>query len=867
MTNPTPHYQLTAIYLEEGFRIENEPVKKAGYQNDELLEAFKADAYRGLFYWGFRLKNDKMNPSLLFLHSIANHFIEALTKDSELDITHQAPDISEENLALLLNQCPFVIGSEFVTTDWLLDIWSELAQVFAHDCEAFPGNPTEFLLTHNANLSVVGRIYFHLVESKSEDYPFAFLATYSTATEDKQKANHVPLKHALMEYADDQQALLHLLGTVNKAADQSPFIAELVTSGELFSPLRLTAEEAYTILKEIPLYEECGILCRIPDWWKRKSSSIKVTITMGEKEPSLVGLDSLIQFTPSFQFGEERLTTDEINALMAQTEGLAFLKGKWIEVDHDKLQLVLEAYEQASQMDALSLADAMRLQAGIDTADDVLQEGFSEMTNGEWLNNLRAQLQTPPAGSSQKPGPDFNANLRHYQQDGFDWLLMMKRLGFGALLADDMGLGKTVQILAVLDYLREQADYKALLILPASLIGNWEHEIAAFSPELNYRVVHTKTVDFDIEEATLFITTYGMAAKLGSIQEINWDVLILDEAQAIKNPGTKQTQRIKEIPARFRIAMTGTPVENKLADLWSLFDFLNQGLLGTAKEFSNFAKRLQREESYQKLRQMINPFILRRLKTDKTIIQDLPDKVETKAYVSLSKQQVVLYKKLVAEIEEKLADSSGIQRKGLVLSAITSFKQICNHPDQFLSQQEYAPKHSGKFAKLAEICEPIYEKRERVLVFTQFKEMVEPLNAFLETLFQRPGLVLHGSTPVAKRRSLVETFNGDDYVPFMVLSLKAGGVGLNLTSANHVIHFDRWWNPAIENQATDRAFRIGQQKNVMVHKFITQGSIEEKIDAMIEKKQQLAGDIVASSQEKWLTELDNKELMNLFTLE
>lgn len=864
MTNKQ-NKQLTAIYLEQGFRLENEPTKKIGYQNDELLDTFKADPYRTLFYWGFKVKENQMNASLLYLHSIGSRFIEALSKDSDLDITKQAPDITEDELNLLLGQCPFVLGAESVTKDWLLEVWSELSQVFAEDCEEFPGSPTEFLLNHNANLAVVGRVYFHLVESKSEDFPFAFLATYSTATEDKQKANHVPLKHALLEYADDQQALLHLLGTVNKAADQSDFIAEMVTSGELFSPLRLTSEEAYTILKEIPIYEACGILCRIPDWWKRKNSSIKVSVSIGDKEPSLIGLDSLVQFTPSFQFGEERLTTAEINELMAQTEGLAFLKGKWIEVDHDKLQRVLEAYEQASQLDSLSLAEAMRLQAGIETSRDTLVEDVSEMTNGQWLNSIRGQLQHPTAAPSV-PSLGFKADLREYQQEGFDWLLMMKRFGFGALLADDMGLGKTVQILALLDYLREQQDYKALLILPASLIGNWEHEITTFAPELRYQVIHTKTT-FDLADATLFITTYGMASKLETLNAVNWDLLILDEAQAIKNPGTKQTKTIKEIPARFRIAMTGTPVENKLADLWSLFDFLNQGLLGTAKEFSSFAKRLQTEESYQKLRQMINPFIMRRLKTDKTIIQDLPDKVETKSYVTLSKKQVVLYKKLVAEIEEKLADSSGIQRKGLVLSAITSFKQICNHPDQFLSQEEYHPKNSGKFTKLTEICEPIYEKRERVLIFTQFKEMVEPLSAFLEILFQRPGLVLHGGTPVAKRRALVEEFNGDDYVPFMVLSLKAGGVGLNLTSANHVIHFDRWWNPAVENQATDRAFRIGQKKNVMVYKFITQGSIEEKIDEMIEKKQQLAGDIVASSKEKWLTELDNQELMTLFTLE
>jgi non-specific serine/threonine protein kinase len=361
-----------------------------------------------------------------------------------------------------------------------------------------------------------------------------------------------------------------------------------------------------------------------------------------------------------------------------------------------------------------------------------------------------------------------------------------------------------------------------------------------------------------------------MAVRLEQLTEVTWDLLILDEAQAIKNHGNKQTSAVKKLTAKGKIAMTGTPVENRLSDLWSVFDFLNKGLLGTQKEFTSFTKKLKEDAAgYEKLRKAVSPFILRRLKTDKSIINDLPDKAEIKQYTSLSKKQVLLYNQLVKELERVMEEPemTGINRKGVILAGIMKFKQICNHPDQYVGSGGFMPKHSGKFETLAEICETIRDKWERVLVFTQFREMTKPIADFLATVFEREGLILHGGTAVKKRGELVERFNGAEYVPYMVLSLKAGGVGLNLTAANHVIHFDRWWNPAIENQATDRAFRIGQQKNVNVYKFVTTGTIEEKIDTVIESKQKIAGEVIgASTGEGWITEMTNRELFDLFRL-
>ncbi|MCP4668789.1 MAG: DEAD/DEAH box helicase, partial [Deltaproteobacteria bacterium] len=476
----------------------------------------------------------------------------------------------------------------------------------------------------------------------------------------------------------------------------------------------------------------------------------------------------------------------------------------------------------------------------------------------------------------------FRAELREYQQRGLNWLSFLHSLQFGACLADDMGLGKTVQALAFLCALKsdagkgEKSNKASLLIIPASLIANWVNEIRNFSPHLDFLVAHPQAGSMKmsrpydkkaLDSFDLVITTYAMAQRYEWLQDYSWNYIILDEAQAIKNPGTKQTRAIKKLVSSNRIIMTGTPIENRLTDLWSLFDFLNPGLLGTPREFKKFSKNLNRDPSgYSRLRRLISPYVLRRLKTDKSVISDLPEKVEMKTYAQLTKKQVLLYKNLVKDIKETIAETEGIQRKGLILSSLMKFKQLCNHPDQYLGTGGFDEKESGKFLRLREICETIFEKREKVLVFTQFKEMTEPLADLLEGIFRRKGVILHGSVPVAKRKNIVAQFQSQGYVPFMVLSLKAGGVGLNLTEANHVIHFDRWWNPAVENQATDRAFRIGQKKNVIVHKFLTRGTVEERIDMMLEEKTRLSQDVIASTGDAFITEMKDDELMEIFNL-
>jgi len=869
--------ELSARFLPETFVIEdvqNQP-------DDSIktwMDAFEMDKYNALFHLGFLKKEKWFSPSIEFLHHIAEMLIKKLSQQSEIEFSRDTVqvDLLEDELYQIREELPFAIGMEYINDEWIQGLWKALLDVFKLEIKNYDDTVAKYFVEHNANTNVVGRVFFHLVENKDEQYPFAFMATYSTKPVKSKHAVHTPLKNALAEFKGDEKKLLSLISTVIKAAEKSSFISGLLENGELFSPLKLTVDEAYTFLKEIVIYEEAGIMCRVPDWWRKSNNSIRLSVKVGEKEPSKVGLDAIMDFSPSLNIGDEVITEQELRAFLDMAEGLVQYKGKWVEINKRKLDVILQAFDKVKDIsndEVLSLGDAMRLELNMNKLMDISTDEIDvSVSNGQWFRMMKETLTQPTEIKKISTVPSFHATLRAYQETGYHWLNQMSQFGFGACLADDMGLGKTVQIIAFLEYCRINNGGQVLLVLPASLIGNWQKEIEKFAPEMSYQILHKSDLKSSEklqikDDKFLYITTYGMAIRLEELKSRKWNYLILDEAQAIKNPGTKQTKAIKAIPAKMRIAMTGTPIENRLSDLWSLFDFLNQGLLGTTKEFTDFTKGLSDNTiGYGKLRKIIQPFILRRLKTDKSIISDLPDKLEINSYTTLSKKQIALYKQLLEQISEKLNVAEGIERKGLVLSSIMKFKQICNHPDQYLGREEYKPEHSGKFEQLREICETIHEKREKVLVFTQFREMTEPISDFLRGVFSKEGLVLHGGTPVKKRNEMVEQFNSEHYVPYMVLSLKAGGVGLNLTAANHVIHFDRWWNPAVENQATDRAFRIGQTKNVMVHKFVTKGTIEEKIDAIIEQKQKLSGDILSTSGEKWITEYNNEELMKIFAL-
>ncbi len=835
-------------------------------------EFFLKDRWRALYNLGFEKIPDWLDGAGRFLYRIADGFQRQLTRLPDLEISRERAEVlpDESMTERLLNSVPFTLGSEYVTADWIAEAFRRLQAVFAGEILGYDGTVAFYLSEKSQQLHVPERIFFHLVESEEEDYPFAFLATYATSGENG-RVRHMPLQYALTEYHAEREKLLELLSCLNRVAEISPLIREFVEKGEMFHPLRLTSEEAYQILKAVPQIEAAGIVCRIPNWWRRNAYGVSMTVNIGEEKPPVVGLDAILSMVPQLSVDGVELSQSEIETLLKQTEGLAFLKGKWVEVNHARLQMLLEEMEQ--YRGEMSLSDAVRMGLREDSESEGADVG-PIVTNGTWLSKLFADLRTPKRIRSSAVPKSFKATLRPYQKAGYTWLTYMNQLHFGACLADDMGLGKTVQVLAFLEKLRKsQKDARALLIVPASLLGNWQKEAEKFAPEMSVSVLHGKSAKLLEEElksdrAFLTVTTYGMAVRMEALEEIVWDCLVLDEAQAIKNPGTKQTRQVKKLQSRMKIAMTGTPIENDLTNLWSLFDFLNKGLLGSSNEFHEYCKRLeQRPEGYAKLKAMITPFMLRRVKTDKEIISDLPDKMEQIDYVMLSKKQAVLYRKYVADLAVKLEELDGMQRKGLVLASLSKLKQICNHPDQYLGQQAYEAKESGKFEMLRELCETIYEKRERVLVFTQFKEITPFLDDFLADIFHTRGFVLHGGTPIASRSMMVEAFQSEQYIPYMVLSVKAGGTGLNLTNASHVIHFDRWWNPAVENQATDRAYRIGQKNNVMVHKLVCKGTIEEKIDVMIESKKELAANVIGSGGAGWITEMSNEELLSVLTLD
>lgn len=861
--------QLHFRFTQTGFLLDN----REGEYIEELIpwkERFEADKWGTLYAMGFEEKPKFLDAAGLFLYQVADGFQQMLTRQPDLEVAREKIELSpDENvMERLLNSVPFTLGAEYVNSQWLEEAVEQLRFVYAREIASYEGTVSLYLADKCQHLKVPERIFFHLVESKEEDFPFAFLATYATK-DDHDKVRHMPLQYALTEYRTDREKLLQLLSCLNRASEASPLIGEFVEKGELFHPLRLTAQEAYEILKDVPQIEACGIVCRIPNWWKRNAYGITMSVNLGEEKPPLLGLDTILGMTPQLVVDGVPLSHSEIETLLHQTEGLAFLKGKWVAVDHARLRRLLDDMEK--YRGNLTLLDALRMEL---TEQEAQSADIGPIvTNGTWLAKLLQELRIPKRIRSAVVPKTFQATLRPYQKDGFTWLDYMNKLGFGACLADDMGLGKTIQVLAFLEKLRKtNKDARVLLVVPASLLGNWQREAEKFAPGMEFRILHGsrgKTCGNEKEEFSfLTITTYGMAARLEKLEKIPWDCLILDEAQAIKNPLAKQTKRVKAIQSKMRVAMTGTPIENDLTNLWSLFDFLNKGLLGSSTEFHDYCKRLEdNPEGYAKLKSMIAPFMLRRVKTDKAIISDLPDKLEQIDYVGLSKKQTVLYRKYVAELGEKLENSDGMKRRGLVLASLTKLKQICNHPDQYLGQTAFDPKESGKFERLREVCETIYQKRERVLVFTQFKEITSYLDECLAEVFHCHGYVLHGGTPVAKRNEIVEAFQGENYVPYIVLSVKAGGTGLNLTNANHVIHFDRWWNPAVENQATDRAYRIGQKNNVLVHKLVCKGTIEEKIDEMIESKKELASNVIGSGGESWITEMSNEELLSILSLD
>ncbi len=922
-----------------------------------LCESFRRSSAEGLLLLAEPRVTETLPPDLLFWREDARRFFQAVCQLDEERLAEFAAGKSggvgrpapngmpsrpdDLALAVLIAEAPPMRGLEYLTPEVLRRLWDELAELVRRRGAETDGGMSAFLRAVNPFQHLLGRVTFHLAENKrDESRPFAFMATYSHRMSARAAVQHLPLAQALKQYAGerDQAKLAELLAPVQAAADGSAVVKELLASRALFQPQAWPISQAYRFLRDVPAMEQSGLVVRVPDWWKaRKPPRPQVQVRIGDQRSSQIGVDGLLDFSVDLALDGEPLSDAEHKKLLAAADGLLLLRGKWVEVNRDQLQEALSHWQQLQNQHAggIDFLKGMRLLAGAqldadDTSVDVTTDWVG-VTAGDWLRETLEQLRDPSGVVGCSPGEGLNATLRPYQTDGVRWLWFMTRLGLGACLADDMGLGKTIQVIDLLLRLRghgvsplevtrsvseggrstelENVDVlgstrprsrfglhvrsPSLLIVPASLVGNWKQELARFAPQLKCFFAHRSECDAEtlnrvakkpadeLKDFDLAVTTYTLARKADWVATMRWKLVVLDEAQAIKNVSSAQTKAVKKLDAAGRIVLTGTPVENQLGDLWSLFDFCCPGLLGSAKQFKEFVKRLNKQQdahAYGALRRLVQPYILRRMKTDPNIVPDLPEKTEMRAECGLSKKQAALYEQLVDELAKQLkkakearesGEAGDMQRRGLVLSMLMKLKQICNHPSQYLAQPEFAADDSGKFLRLAQICQPIAERQEKMLVFTQFQSVCEPLATYLGEVFSQPGLVLHGGVPVGKRKELVRRFQEEDGLPFFVISVKAGGTGLNLTAASHVVHFDRWWNPAVENQATDRAFRIGQKRNVLVHKFVCRGTLEERIDQMIRDKQELADQVLGTKNEgeTLLTEMSDRELLNFVALD
>ena len=865
-----------------------------------IRTAFEADWREALFTLAAEKTPVQDLPGLRYWQQLAERYLTGLCHVPEEAERFEVEPPTPADCAHFILTAPPMQGGEYLGEDVLQRIWERLDE-WVHEAVAAAGGLAAFLQGRAPGWHQVGRVCFHLAENRGDDArPFAFMATYASGFGAAGRLKHLPLRKALEQYAGakNRAALVKLLSPVQQAAEVCGWVRDLVDSGEIYQPMAWPPARAYALLQSAPVLEESGLSVRLPNWW-RKRPRPQVSVTVGARAPATLGVDAMLDFDVKVALGDVALSPEELASLLDGEDHLVLLKGQWVEVDRERLRQAIEhwdALQRQAEDDGISFIEGMRLLAG--ASADLRHEEQAEderhwvhVAPGDAMREILAGLRQPGALDEVETGGALQGTLRPYQREGLSWLHFLTTLGLGACLADDMGLGKTLQVLALLLCQRRTGAGRrgapspppSLLVVPASLLGNWRSEAARFAPSLKLLFLHPAETDRQtlaeiadapethLVDTDLVVTTYAMLVRQTWLADLSWRLVILDEAQAVKNPATRQSRAVRKLPAHARIALTGTPVENRLGDLWALFDFLNPGLLGSLKVFQSFVKRLQaREENpFAPLRRLVGPYILRRLKTDRDIITDLPEKTETARYCHLSRPQVKLYEQVVRAMKREMEAESdgGIARRGVVLRSLLRLKQVCNHPSQLSGDGEYRPADSGKFLRLAEICEELAERQEKVLVFTQFREIIDPLAGHLAAIFGRAGLVLHGATGVGRRRVLVDRFQDDDGPPFFILSLKAGGTGLNLTAASHVVHFDRWWNPAVENQATDRAFRIGQRRNVLVHKFMTTGTVEERIDRMIAEKRKLADDVLAGDGEIDLTGLSDDALLDLVRLD
>jgi len=786
-----------------------------------------------------------------------------------------------------------------------------------HQKNRVPGDPDRLLGIFTDARRWLGRLC-----DVGEDLSWRLLLELHEPTEDPETW---VLTYALQSAEDESrevsaEEVWDEAGSESGSDDRLPelFLAELDRAASLYPKLETSLEEstpcnielntseAHRFLIEfLPLLEESGFRTTVPMWWGSEQSSLSASLhidspsmeaVLSERaegtygSSSILGLNAIVECQWQVAVGGHLLTKEEFDQLLKQKQPLVQVQGEWVHLQPGAIEEAKRLFVDGATT-SMPLVEALRLAQGDGDANHALSIGGLTATG--WVKELLESTTDSESLPEVTQPAKFEGQLRPYQLTGLRWMAFLSKFGIGTCLADDMGLGKTIQLIALLQHERTDQNTivgPTLLVVPTSVVGNWARELDKFAPELKVHIHHgpdrplgDEFADI-VSENDVIITTYGLVHRdRETLHQISWHRVTLDEAQYIKNPPTKQAQSIRAIQAWHRVALTGTPVENRLIELWSIMEFLNPGYLGQATTFKRTIARPieQRRDPKrtEQLRRMIQPFVLRRLKTDATVIDDLPECVQTKEFANLTAEQAGIYQQVVNKMMNEVEQSEGIQRRGLVLSTLVKLKQVCNHPSHYAQaahrdgipvQESGTPglqsARSGKATRLMTLLEEVVATGEKALVFTQFREMGRILAAMIQHDLDCDTLFLHGGTPTKRRQQFIDRFQADDgNVPVFILSLKAGGVGLNLTAANHVFHYDRWWNPAVENQATDRAFRIGQQKTVQVHKFVCTGTLEERIDQMIEQKMELAENIVGSG-EQWISDLTAGQLREMLVL-
>lgn len=829
------------------------------------------------------------SPILVWLRERARermvHYLRLLRRGEDT-----LPPLPGNELVGLLESMPPLASGEVSAT--LLGKWLEgLPGALADLSQRESCTPMEWLCRLGEGWQQLGLLCFHLAENageQSDSAPFAFLATFVHKVGQDGKARHMPLGYAASMLANDREALLALLRPLQTAAAQNDFLRELINSREVYRPCAWTARRTLQYLNAIPALEQAGIETRMVNLWKTLPPRVELQVTLDtsdgggkpDSSPS-VNIHSLLHFSPQIMLGDHRITEEEWKTLCESDDGLVRFRGEWVRLDKERLQRLMDSWMQAVSMThaGIPLISGLRFLMGRRSAATEklppVEDGVRVAAGAKLalaLSNLHFSDERPLLP------PELERTLRTYQKDGVRFLANITEAGFGACLADDMGLGKTLQVIAWLAHLElagklGEGPGCALIIAPASLLANWQQELTRFAPRLRVATLHPYALcrtdanylhtnpGWLIRRAHVALTTYGIATREKELARCNWQAVVLDEAQAVKSPQSQRTQAILRLQAPRRVALTGTPVENSLAELRSLFEFLNPGLLGTEKDFNALVRDMG--DDYTPLRRMVRPFMLRRVKSDPALLPELPPKTEQAAYCLLTPEQARLYAVEVENLRAVLAEENVQTRLMLILPILGRLKQICNHPAQYLGESYYDPSLSGKFQRLGHLAEQIRDAGECCLVFTQYRSIMPHLHDFLEGVFGTPGLMLHGETPIDERQRLVQQFQAPGGPSFFLLSLRAAGTGLTLTRAHHVIHFDRWWNPAVENQASDRAHRIGQNHPVFIHPFISTGTIEQNIHTMLRRKSAMADTLLSGGMEKLLLHLSADELLDL----